>query len=70
MGNKRFTSLEEVKTAVAAGESVFWGNESYAVRRDAAGQFVIVCSVNKRTAVLTSDYAAPKQVADFFAVAS
>jgi hypothetical protein len=61
----KFTSLDEVRAAVEAGRSVYWGGAGYSVRIDVSGALVTVCAHNGRTALITPDYGTPKQLAEF-----
>lgn len=39
-------TLEEIKSAVEAGKTVFWSNRAYRVLKDSLGQWLIVCDHN------------------------
>jgi len=36
-------TLSEIKTAIAEGKKVYWGNEGYEVILDGIGQYLIYC---------------------------
>ncbi len=40
------TSAEEIKSAVAAGNTVYWSNKAYQVVLDSVGQYLIKCLLN------------------------
>jgi hypothetical protein len=46
-------TLQEIKTAVEAGKTVYVGNRNYKVVHDNIGQWLIVCTVNNYTIGLT-----------------
>jgi hypothetical protein len=46
-------NLQEIKTAVDAGKSVHWSNDSYDVIKDKYGHYFINCSLNDNTIGLT-----------------
>ena len=46
-------TLDEIKAAVESGETVHWSNSSYTVRKDSAGQWLVVCARNGHCAGLT-----------------
>jgi hypothetical protein len=39
-------TLEEIKSAVEAGETVHWANQGYRVIKDRLGQWLIHCTLN------------------------
>ena len=47
-------TLEEIKTAVDAGDRVHWINSGYVVRRDGLGQYLITFTRNGSAIGLTS----------------
>lgn len=46
-------TLDEIKRAVEAGQTVYWSNSAYKVVKDKLGQWLIVCSINGYTVGLT-----------------
>lgn len=46
-------TLDEIKTAVDAGDTVHWANTAYTVIKDSLGQYLIVCSDNDDSIALT-----------------
>lgn len=46
-------TLDEIKAAVEAGETVHWANDGYTVVKDNLGQWLIVCGSNGYTVGLT-----------------
>jgi hypothetical protein len=46
-------SLNEIKTAVEAGQTVHWANVAYVVVKDRLDQFLIVCKSNNSCVGLT-----------------
>lgn len=46
-------TLEEIQTAVLAGKTVHWSTDSYVVRCDELGQWLIICTLNQNTIGLT-----------------
>ena len=46
-------TLQEIKTAVEAGQTVCWASEIYRVVKDRLGQWLIVCGHNEYTIGLT-----------------
>ena len=46
-------TLQEIKNAVLAGETVHWMNSGYVVYEDSAGQWFIVCTTNDSAIGLT-----------------
>lgn len=46
-------TLQEIKDAVLAGQTVHWRNEAYEVMRDKVGQWFIVCRFNGSLCGLT-----------------
>ena len=47
-------NIEDIKTAVDAGESVHWANTGYVVRKDSLGQYLIVYLPNGSAIGLTN----------------
>jgi len=46
-------TLNEIKSAIADGYRVFWGNISYEVILDSVGQYLIKCHINDHYIGLT-----------------
>lgn len=47
-------TLQEIKTAVAAGKRVYWSSKAYEVTHDTiTGRWLIVCAINGYTTGLT-----------------
>ena len=46
-------TLQEIKDAVLAGQTVHWRSEAYEVTRDKVGQWFIVCRFNGSLSGLT-----------------
>lgn len=46
-------TLQEIKDAVLAGQTVHWKSESYEVTRDKVGQWFIICRFNGSLSGLT-----------------
>ena len=46
-------NLQEIKTSVEAGETVYWANTSYRVIKDNVEQWLIKCDINDHCIGLT-----------------
>jgi hypothetical protein len=46
-------TLNEIKSAVEAGQSVHWANDGYSVIKDKLGQFLIIFKTNESCIGLT-----------------
>lgn len=46
-------TLEQIKTAVEDGHTVYWGSKPYRVIKDSLGQWFIVCDINGHMIGLT-----------------
>jgi hypothetical protein len=53
---KEFTSIDEIKQAIKAGNKVWYHNSFYTVKLDKYGNYIIKCSQTNKFEFLSKDH--------------